>query len=138
MKVEVKLEVSAESFWKIIKDSLRQDAGKSVAIYEGMTFEKKLPTTLSGVKTAKVVVTEYKENKCYSADFITERSTVHSAYLITEEEDGILVSYEEHETFAKKMDQWNGKLMKAIYKKSRTKKLVTKLKNIEKHIKGEL
>lgn len=138
MKVEVRLEVSAEDFWKVIKKSIRQDAGENVAIYEGLTFEKKLPTTLSGVVTAKVAVVEYKENQCYAADFITTRSTVHSAYRITQESDGIIVTYEEDETFSSKMDKWNGKLMKTIYKKSRTKKLVTKLNNIEKHIKGEL
>ncbi len=138
MKVEMRLQVSAESFWKIIKDSLRQDAGEDVELYEGMTFEKKLPTTLSGMRTAHVVVTEYKENQCYAADFATQRSTVHSAYRIVEQEDGILVSYEEDETFASKMDQWNAKIMQIFYKKSRTKKLIKKLKNIERYIKGEV
>lgn len=137
MNVEVKLDVAAMDFWKIIEDSIKQDMGNDGDIYKGLSFEKKLPTTLSGVMTAKVVVTEYEEGRNYAADFITARSTVHSAYQIIEEEDGIVVTYTEEETFAKKMDQWNGKLMKSIYKKSRTKKLVKKLKNIEKHIKGE-
>ncbi len=137
MNVEVKLDVVAMDFWKIIEDSIKQDMGNDGDIYKGLSFEKKLPTTLSGVITAKVVVTEYEEGRNYAADFITARSTVHSAYQIIEEEDGIVVTYTEEETFAKKMDQWNGKLMKSIYKKSRTKKLVKKLKNIEKHIKGE-
>lgn len=137
MNVEVKLEVSAKDFWKIIVDSIKQDVGKGGAIYEGLTFEKKLPTTLSGFVTAKIVIIEYKENECYAADFITKKSTVHSVYRIKEENSGIVVSYEEDETFEKKMDRWNAKLVKMLYKKSRTKKLVRKLKNIEKHIKGE-
>lgn len=138
MNVEVKLDVSAKDFWKIITDSIRQDAGKSVAIYKGLTFEKKLPTTLSGMATAKISIVEYEEEKCYAADFSTARSTVHSVYRIAEEADGIVVSYEEEETFENKMDRWNAKLVKAFYKKSRSKKLVKKLKNIEKHIKGEI
>ncbi len=138
MKAEVKLEVRAEDFWKVIKDSIRQDAGKGADIYQGLTFEKKLPTTLSGEVTAKVAIVEYKENQCYAADFITARSTVHSSYKIIEDGEGIVVTYEEEESFHKKLDQWNGKLMHSIYKKSRTKKLIKKLKNIEKHIKGEL
>ncbi len=138
MNVEVRLEVSASDFWRIITESVRQDAGNDINIYEGLTFEKKLPTTLSGMMTAKVVIVEYKEEKCYAADFITSRSTVHSAYRIVEDGDGIIVSYTEEETFESKMDSWNGKLMKSLYKKSRTKKLVMKLKNIEKHIKGEV
>lgn len=138
MNVEVKLDVSAKDFWKIIVDSIIQDMGEEAKIYEGLTFEKKLPTTLSGFMTAKVEIVEYVEEKCYAADFMTSRSTVHSAYRITEEEQGILVSYEEEETFENKMDQWNAKLMKALYKKSRTKKLIYKLKSIEKHIKGEV
>lgn len=138
MNVEVKLDVKAMDFWKIIEDSIKQDAGKDAEVYKGFSFEKKLPTALSGVMTAKVVVTEYEVGKQYAADFITARSTVHSAYQIIEEVDGILVTYTEEETFEKKMDRWNAKLMKSIYKKSRTKKLVAKFKNIEKHIKGEL
>lgn len=136
MEVQVKLDVSAKDFWKIITDSIKHDMGKDVTIYEGLSFEKKLPTTLSGMVTAKVVIVAYKEEECYGAEFVTSRSTVHSIYHITKEEDGISVSYKEEETFEKKMDKWNAKLVKAFYKKSRTKKLVKKLKNIEKHIKG--
>lgn len=138
MNVEVRLGVSASDFWKIITESVRQDLGNDTNIYEGLTFEKKLPTTLSGMMTAKVLIVAYQEERCYAADFITSRSTVHSVYRIVEDGDGIIVSYDEQETFGNKMDQWNGKLMKSLYKKSRTKKLVMKLKNIEKHIKGEV
>ncbi len=138
MKVEVKLNVQAMEFWNIIVESVKQDAGEGVEICEGMVFTKQLPTTLSGVMNAQVKIVEYKEGQVYAADFSTSRSTVHSSYRITEESDGILVSYEEDETFENKMDRWNAKLMKSIYKKSRTKKLVAKLNNIEKHIKGEL
>lgn len=137
MNVEVKLEVSAKDFWKIIVDSVKQDAGEGATIYEGLTFEKKLPTTLGGLVTAKIVIVEYIEEQSYVADFITSKSTVHSAYRITEEVEGITVSYTEEETFESKWERWNAKLMKSVYKKSRTKKLVKKLKNIEKYIKGE-
>ncbi len=137
MNVEVKLDVTASEFWKIIMDSVKQDMGKDVEISKGITFEKQLPTTLSGVATAKVEIKEYIENKCYSVDFVTARSTVHSTYDIEEESDGIKVSYSEEETFGAKMDQWNAKIVKSFYKKSRTKKLERKLKSIEQHIKGE-
>lgn len=137
MNVEVKLDVTASEFWKIIMGSVKQDMGKDVEISKGLTFEKQLPTTLSGVATAKVEIKEYLENKCYSVDFSTARSTVHSTYNITEESVGITVSYAEDESFEGKMDKWNAKIMKTFYKKSRTKKLVRKLKSIEQHIKGE-
>lgn len=136
MNVELKLEVTANEFWGIIIDSLKQDMGTSAKIHKGLKFEKQLPTTLSGLATAQVEVVEYIENECYSVDFATTRSTVHSTYSIVEDGSGILVSYTEDETFAKTMDKWNAKLMKSLYKKSRTKKLLKKLRRIEQYIIG--
>lgn len=138
MNVEVKLDVTASQFWKIIMDSIKQDMGKDIKIIKGLVFEKQLPTALSGLATAKVEIKEYIENKSYVVDFSTARSTVHSAYHITEMADGIVVSYEESESFQGKMDKWNAKIVKTFYKRSRTKKLVKKLKRIEQHIKGGL
>lgn len=136
MKVELKLEVTPSEFWSIISASLKEDVGQNTKIHKGLTFTKELPTTLSGLATAQVEVKEYIENTSYAVDFSTARSTVHSTYSIVEEGSGILVNYTEEETFSKSMDKWNGKIMKTFYRKSRTKKLVKKLKHIEQHIIG--
>lgn len=136
MNVEVKLEVSAKDFWEIILNSIKQDVGEDVEIYSGLTFEKKLPTTLAGTVTAKAVISEFTDSS-YCVDFITSKSTVHLAYKTVETEDGIMVSYSEEETFNKTIDKWNAKIVMAFYKKSRTKRLTMKLKSIERHIKGE-
>ncbi|MFI3174120.1 MAG: DUF3284 domain-containing protein [Bacillota bacterium] len=136
MKVTIPLNIQAEDFFVVIADSVRQDlkADETLTVEKGLTYEKKLPTALGSIYNAKVEITEYAPNTLYSVVYATSKSTVTTTYHVEESTEGILIHYEEVETFVSKLETWNAKLMKHFYEKSRKKQLIKKMNGLSDYI----
>lgn len=131
MDLEVELNIKASDFFAVITDSVKQDVGEETPVFKGLAYEKKIPAVLSGSATANVTITEFIENKIYSVEYKTSRSTINTTYRIEEVLDKIKVFYEEIEEFDSKMDKLNANFMKMFYEKRKRNQLRSKLKSLE-------
>lgn len=144
MKVQVKLNVSAEEFFASITRSVLYDAeqarGKKVPakkLKAGFTYQKMLNAKIGGAQHVTTKITEYEPPFRYAASVASSKgeNTVRYELDPVEGERAVNITYEEGYAGDKTLNDLNGKLVGFFYGPFAKRKIKRRLRDMETYIK---
>lgn len=144
MKVQVKLNVSAEEFFASITRSVLYDAeqarGKKVPakkLKAGFTYQKMLNAKIGGAQHVMTKITEYEPPFRYAASVASSKgeNTVRYELDPVEGERAVNITYEEGYAGDKTLNDLNGKLVGFFYGPFAKRKIKRRLHDMETYIK---
>lgn len=139
IKVEEKLNVTADAFFEKIAESIAYDitssTGKNIRpkqLRKGYSYTKEMKNKMRQEGKVKVTITDYEVPRIYAAKFESSQGTNTISYEVEVlDEEHIGVTYIEDFFGVTQTKSTNFKLMSAFYKRSGRKKAVTLLRSIE-------
>lgn len=143
MKVQVKLNVSAEEFFAAITRSVLYDAeqarGKKVPVKKlkaGFTYQKMLSAKVGGAQHVTTKITEYEPPVRYAASVVSSKgeNTVRYELDPVAGERAVNITYEEGYAGDKTLNDLNGKLMGFFYGPFAKRKIKRRLRDMEAYI----
>lgn len=144
MKVQVKLNVSAEEFFASITRSVLYDAeqarGKKVPakkLKAGFTYQKMLNAKIGGAQHVTTKITEYEPPVRYAATIVSSKgeNTVRYELDPVPGERAVNLTYEEGYAGDKTLNDLNGKLVGFFYGPFAKRKIKRRLRDMETYIK---
>lgn len=144
MKVQVKLNVSADEFFASITRSVLYDAeqarGKKVPakkLKAGFTYQKMLNAKIGGAQHVTTKITEYEPPFRYAASVVSSKgeNTVRYELDPVEGERAVNITYEEGYAGDKTLNDLNGKLVGFFYGPFAKRKIKRRLRDMETYIK---
>lgn len=144
MKVQVKLNVSAEEFFAAITRSVLYDAeqarGKKVPakkLKAGFTYQKVLNAKIGGAQHVTTKITEYEPPSRYAASVISSKGENTVRYVLdpVPGELAVNITYEEGYAGDKTLNDLNGKLVGFFYGPFAKRKIKRRLRDMETYIK---
>lgn len=143
VQVEEKLDVTAEDFFERIADSVLYDikdsVGKEISreeLCKGYRYVKDMKNKVGRSGKVDIEITEYQPPLRYSAKFHSAGGTNRIEYEIEKLEEGrIQVRYTEDYDGNSKSQEWNYRIIGALYKRKAKKRMADMLHGIEAYIK---
>ncbi|MDO4437112.1 MAG: DUF3284 domain-containing protein [Coriobacteriaceae bacterium] len=144
MKVQVKLNVSAEDFFAAITRSVLYDAeqarGKKIPVKKlkaGFTYQKSLNAKIGGAQHVTTKITEFEPPRLYAASIISSKgeNTVRYELEPVAGERAFTLTYEEGYAGDKTLNDLNGKLVGFFYGPSAKRKIKRRFRDMEAYIK---
>lgn len=144
MKVQVKLNVTAEEFFAAITRSVLFDAeqarGKKIPLKKlkaGFTYQKMLNAKIGGAQHVTTKITEFEAPVRYAASIVSSKGENTVRYVLepVEGQNAVNVTYEEGYAGDKALNDLNGKFVGFFYGPFAKRKIKRRLHDMETYIK---
>ena len=135
MKLKIKLNISASSFYNFLIESLKKEQNVK-KIEKGMVFKKSLKSKFSHKVESEVKIIELIENKEYSLSYVTSLGENVVKYKIEEiDSENIFVTYMEEYYTTSFWNKYNNIIVEFLMSYFLKKKKRMILKQVEEYIK---
>lgn len=135
MKLKIKLNISASSFYNFLIESLKKEQNVK-KIEKGMVFKKSLKSKFSQKVESEVKIIELIENKEYSLSYVTSLGENVVKYKIEEiDSENIFVTYMEEYYTISFWNKYNNIIVEFLMSYFLKKKKRMILKQVEEYIK---
>ena len=135
MKLKIKLNISASSFYNFLIESLKKEQNVK-KIEKGMVFKKSLKSKFSQKVESEVKIIELIENKAYSLSYVTSLGENVVKYKIEEiDSENIFVTYIEEYYTTSFWNKYNNIIVEFLMSYFLKKKKRMILKQVEEYIK---
>ena len=135
MKLKIKLNISASSFYNFLIESLKKEQNVK-KIEKGMVFKKSLKSKFSQKVESEVKIIELIENKEYSLSYVTSLGENVVKYKIEEiDSENIFVTYMEEYYTTSFWNKYNNIIVEFLMSYFLKKKKRMILKQVEEYIK---
>ena len=135
MKLKIKLNISASSFYNFLIESLKKEQNVK-KIEKGMVFKKSLKSKFSQKVESEVKIIELIENKEYSLSYVTSLGENIVKYKIEEiDSENIFVTYMEEYYTTSFWNKYNNIIVEFLMSYFLKKKKRMILKQVEEYIK---
>lgn len=135
MKLKIKLNISASSFYNFLIESLKKEQNVK-KIEKGMVFKKSLKSKFSQKVESEVKIIELIENKEYSLSYVTSLGENVVKYKIEEiDRENIFVTYMEEYYTTSFWNKYNNIIVEFLMSYFLKKKKRMILKQVEEYIK---
>ena len=135
MKLKIKLNISASSFYNFLIESLKKEQNVK-KIEKGMVFKKSLKSKFSQKVESEVKIIELIENKEYSLSYVTSLGENVVKYKIEEiDSENIFVTYMEEYYTTSFWNKYNNIIVEFLMSYFLKKKKRMILKQLEEYIK---
>lgn len=135
MKLKIKLNISASSFYNFLIESLKKEQNVK-KIEKGMVFKKSLKSKFSQKVESEVKIIELIENKEYSLSYVTSLGENVVKYKIEEiDSENIFVTYMEEYYTTSFWNKYNNMIVEFLMSYFLKKKKRMILKQVEEYIK---
>ena len=135
MKLKIKLNISASSFYNFLIESLKKEQNVK-KIEKGMVFKKRLKSKFSQKVESEVKIIELIENKEYSLSYVTSLGENVVKYKIEEiDSENIFVTYMEEYYTTSFWNKYNNIIVEFLMSYFLKKKKRMILKQVEEYIK---
>lgn len=135
MKLKIKLNISASSFYNFLIESLKKEQNVK-KIEKGMVFKKSLKLKFSQKVESEVKIIELIENKEYSLSYVTSLGENVVKYKIEEiDSENIFVTYMEEYYTTSFWNKYNNMIVEFLMSYFLKKKKRMILKQVEEYIK---
>ena len=135
MKLKIKLNISASSFYNFLLESLKKEQNVK-KIEKGMVFKKSLKSKFSQKVESEVKIIELIENKEYSLSYVTSLGENIVKYKIEEiDSENIFVTYMEEYYTTSFWNKYNNIIVEFLMSYFLKKKKRMILKQVEEYIK---
>lgn len=135
MKLKIKLNISASSFYNFLIESLKKEQNVK-KIEKGMVFKKSLKSKFSQKVESEVKIIELIENKEYSLSYVTSLGENVVKYKIEEiDSENIFVTYIEEYYTTSFWNKYNNIIVEFLMSYFLKKKKRMILKQVEEYIK---
>ena len=135
MKLKIKLNISASSFYNFLIESLKKEQNVK-KIEKGMVFKKSLKSKFSQKVESEVKIIELIENKEYSLSYVTSLGENVIKYKIEEiDSENIFVTYMEEYYTTSFWNKYNNIIVEFLMSYFLKKKKRMILKQVEEYIK---
>ena len=135
MKLKIKLNISASSFYNFLIESLKKEQNVK-KIEKGMVFKKSLKSKFSQKVESEVKIIELIENKEYSLSYVTSLGENVVKYKIEEiDSENIFVTYMEEYYTTSVWNKYNNIIVEFLMSYFLKKKKRMILKQVEEYIK---
>ncbi|API89704.1 hypothetical protein BKP56_10735 [Marinilactibacillus sp. 15R] len=137
MKIDKKLKISTDQFYKQLIRSIQNDiltqTGEEVLEHEleGYSYDKNFPNN----QIATMTITEIIHNKIYEYKMVTDKNIIVSRYTISSQEKNTCeVEYEEHVEFEGALQSLNDSFMGSVMMYFKKRRFASMLSNVERTV----